>query len=139
MKDSWSLKKVFATGATPTPAEMRGHFAVRLVTGLLPEVRFFGHRKFFPESVEYSGGGYNEFLGSLRVGDFRIEVGPSVLGDGENILRINYNRPGNPFWLRPLNDELKRIREGYYLGRGVYALGGRAFKVMYFSLERLAE
>ncbi len=133
------LKDIFSQGQTPDPAELRGYYTVRLVTGLLPDLRFLGHRKFFPDSVDREDsarGGYNEFLGRVRIGSFKIDSGDSALGDGQRVLRINYNRPGNPFWLRPLNDELKRLQEGYYLGRGVFVVGGRAFNSFYFSVER---
>ncbi len=130
------LKKEFAKGTTPNPAELRGRFAVRLVTGLGPDIRFFGHRKFFPPDVERTGGGYNEFLGHVRLGDFSILSQPSALGDGQQILRVNYDRPGNPFWLKPLNDELKQVAPNRYLGRGIIRLGPVKFNSFYFTLEK---
>jgi len=136
LKNFLRLKEDFERASTPDPTELRGYFEVRLVTGILPDIRFFSHRKFFPEDVESQGGGYNEFLGLIRIGNFKIEVADSILGDGQTVLRVNYNRQGNPFWLKPLNDELKKIRDGYYLGRGIYSIGGYAFNTFYFSLEK---
>ncbi|MFH1885912.1 MAG: hypothetical protein ABIM40_04375 [Pseudomonadota bacterium] len=130
------LKKEFAGGTTPKPGELRGRFAVRLITGVTPDIRFFGHRKFFPPDVEQTGGGYNEFLGHIRLGDFSIAPVTSALGDGQEVLHINYNRPGNPFWIKPLNDELKKVAPGRYLGRGVLRLGPVKFNSFYFSLEK---
>ena len=133
------LKKQFAESPLPDPEEMHGYYAVRLVTGILPPVRFFGHRKFFPVDVGNpapGSGGFNEFLGKIRIGCFMIEPADSILGDGQRVLRINYNRPGNPFWLRPLNDELKKIGHQSYLGRGVLRLLGLTFNSFYFSVER---
>jgi len=132
-----SLKEAFAAGSTPTATELKGYYAVRLVTGILPDIRFFAHRKFFPDDVATKAGGYNEFLGRIRIGDFITEEAQSILGDGQQVLRINYNRPGNPFWLRPLNDELKRLQPGFYLGRGVLRLGFLALNTFYFSVERI--
>jgi hypothetical protein len=132
------LKAVFSAAATPDPAELRGYYIVKLVTGILPDIRFFRHCKFFPDNVEEprGPGGFNEFFGRIRVGSFKIGVAESILGDGENVLRITYNREGNPFWLKPLNDELKKVREGYYLGRGIFDLFGLRFNSFYFSVEK---
>ncbi len=133
------LKKQFADNPSPEPEELSGYYAVRLLTGFLPPLRFFGHRKFFPVDVaapEPGSGGFNEFLGSIRIGCFMIESADSIMGDGQRVLRINYNRPGNPFWLRPLNDELKKVGDGCYLGRGILRLFGVAFNSFYFSVER---
>ncbi len=135
----YQLKQKFRDGSTPDPGELRGYYTVRLVTGVFPPLRFFGHQKFFPADVEapQSGsGGFNEFWGGIRIGRFMIEKITSILGDGQVVLRVNYDRPGNPFWVRPLNDELKKIHEGCYLGRGVFKLFGGAFNSFYFSVER---
>jgi hypothetical protein len=134
-----SLKELFSRGATPGAAELRGYYEVRLVTGFLPDIRFFGHRKFFPDDVgEENGGpgGFNEFLGRIRVGSFKTGVRNSVLGDGQRILHINYNRKGNSVLIRPLNDELKRTGDGRYLGRGIFKFGRLVFNSFYFTVTR---
>jgi hypothetical protein len=133
-----SLKEIFYRGATPRPEELRGYYEVRLVTPLLPEIRFFGHRKFFPDNaaVEDGGpGGFNEFFGFLRIGSFKICARDSVLGDGQKVLHINYNRRGNSCILKTLNDEVKRLGEGHYLGRGVFKIGRLVFNSFYFSVR----
>ena len=139
LKAFGSLKKKFSDSPAPDPVEFQGYYAVRLLTGFLPPLRFFGHRKFFPVDVACpapGSGGFNEFLNRIRIGCFKIESGDSILGDGQRVLRINYDRPGNPFWLRPLNDELKKTGDGCYLGRGVLRLFGVPFNSFYFSVER---
>jgi hypothetical protein len=132
-----SLKEAFAAGTAPDPAELRGYFKIKLVTGILPDIRFFRHMKFFPMGVETKGRGFNEFLGFIRIGNFIIEKADSILGDNQKVLRIIYNRKGNPFWLKPLNDEIKKISDGYYLGRGVFLIMGKAFNSFYFSVEKI--
>lgn len=133
------LKELFTAGVTPDPSELRGYYGVRLVTGLLPDIRFFGHRKFFPENaaVEDGGpGGYNEFLGTIRIGNFKTGIRDSALGDGQRVLHINYNRKGNSCILKTLNDEIKRIGDGLYLGRGVFKIGRLVFNSFYFSVRK---
>ncbi|MBP7736058.1 MAG: hypothetical protein KA369_08825 [Spirochaetes bacterium] len=134
-----TLKETFSRGMTPDPSELRGYYNVRLVTPVLPEIRFFGHRKFFPDDAadENGGpGGFNEFMGRIRIGSFKISVRDSALGDGQRVLHINYNRRGNSFILRALNDEVKRVGEGHYLGRGVFKICGLVFNSFYFSVRR---
>ncbi|MBN2078439.1 MAG: hypothetical protein JW838_05705 [Spirochaetes bacterium] len=133
-----SLKEQFRAAAVPDPSELRGSYEVRLVTRFLPAIRFFGHRKFFPDdtAIENGGlGGYNEFFGRIRIGSFKIDRGLSMLGDGQEVLRIIYNRKGNNFFLRILTDEVKRLGPGEYLGRGVISMGRLVFNSFYFSLK----
>jgi hypothetical protein len=132
-----SLKEAFSAGTTPDPAEMRGYFKVRLVTGILPDIRFFLHNKFFPMDVETKGGGFNEFLGLVRIGNFIIERSESMLGDGQRVLKIIYDREGNPFFVRILTDEIKKLSDGFYLGRGVFNIRGKVFNMFYFTVEKL--
>ncbi|MBW1988078.1 MAG: hypothetical protein JRI97_00890 [Deltaproteobacteria bacterium] len=131
------LKRRFAEGETPDINSIKGRYAVRLVTGLLPDIRFFGHSKFFPPDVTATGGGYNEFLGHVRLGNFRLEQQRSILPDQEKVALINYDRPGNPLPLKILKDELKEVGRDNYLGRGVFKLGPVKFKAFYFTLEKL--
>jgi hypothetical protein len=132
------LNKQFRDAAVPDTSELRGHYEVRLVTGVLPPIRFFGHRKYFPGDADVENGvpgGYNEFFGTIRVGSFKIDRGLSTLGDGQEVLRIVYNRKGNNFLLRTLTDEVKRLGPGEYLGRGVIRVGPLVFNSFYFSLK----
>jgi len=134
-----TLKETFSRGTTPDPSELRGFYDVRLLVPLLPAIRFFKHRKYFPDDAasENGGpGGFNEFLGRIRIGSFKTSVRDSALGDGQRVLHINYNRRGNSFILRALNDEVKRVGEGHYLGRGVFRMGGLAFNSFYFSVRK---
>ncbi len=133
------LKKQFAESPAPGPEALHGYYAVRLVTGFLPDLRFFGHRKFFPADAadpEPGSGGFNEFLGRIRIGSFALKSTESILGDGQQVLCIDYNRPGNAFWLRILNDELKKVGPDRYLGRGILTVFGFSFNSFYFSVER---
>ncbi len=134
-----NLDEIFYNGATPDPSELRGYYEVRLVTPLLPGIRFFGHRKFFSDDAgleRTERGGFNEFLGRIRIGYFTISVRDSVLGDGQRVLHINYNRPGNSLILKTLNDEVKRVGDGHYLGRGVFMIGRLVFNIFYFSIRK---
>lgn len=55
----------------------------------------------------------------------------------QDILKIDYDIPGNPFWVRRIVDELVEIEPGHYQGK-VYArfLPGLTFTITYFTLQK---
>lgn len=129
-------KKIFARATVPDPEEFNGLYQVRLLAPLLPSIRFFGHCKFFPVDAAARGGGYNRFFGFLKIGNFRMERGASETGDGEEVLKIIYDDRSNPFYLRPLVDELKKTGENSYIGRGIYRIGRKKRNIFYFTVRR---
>lgn len=70
----------------------------------------------------------------VRIGSFKTSVGDSILGDGQKVLRIVYNRKGNCIPLRALNDELKKTGPYRCLGRGIIRIGNIVFNSFYFSV-----
>lgn len=60
------------------------------------------------------------------------------LGDPDlDVLRIDYDLPGNPFWLRRITDELVQVENGTYLGKvHIRILPGYPFTMGYFQLEQ---
>ena len=67
---------------------------------------------------------------------FTIYEAKSLRG-GHQVLRIDYNQPGNPLWLRFIADEIVSVGEDRFLGV-VYitAVPGLPFRMGYFRLER---
>jgi hypothetical protein len=127
----------FRQAKVPKVRSLRGDYAVSLVVPVLEGIRFFGHTKHFPADAA-KGGGYNCFLGRIRIGPFRVARGKSVLGDGLEVLKIIYGPADNPLLLHRLSDEVREERPGFYFCRGILALFGRQAKIMYFTLEKLA-
>ncbi|MCP4122049.1 MAG: hypothetical protein GY751_09875 [Bacteroidetes bacterium] len=128
-----SLNEDFQLGTTPEITDFNGDFVVKLEVPVLPAIRFLGHNKHFPSGIEI-GGGYNPFLGFFKIGKFRIEKGKSELDDELEVLKIIYDSIENPFFIRPLVDELRQISPDCYLGRGIYTIFGRRLKVFYFTV-----
>ncbi len=53
------------------------------------------------------------------------------------VLRIDYNIPQNPWWLRCVTDEIVQIGPGQYLGKIMIRwIFGSTFTVGYFHLEK---
>lgn len=130
-----SFQDDFDHGVARDPNDLEGEYAVRLVARFLPvPVRFFGHTKVFHHGA---GGitGYNSFLGGLvKTGHFQVTRGASV--DGADVTQINYDTPENPFFMRPLTDEVRETEPGTFLGRGMMKIAGKARNVFWFTVSR---
>jgi hypothetical protein len=54
-----------------------------------------------------------------------------------DVLRIDYDMAGNPWWLRRIVDEIVQVSPGKYLGKvHLQVLPGIPFTVAYFRLEK---
>ncbi|MBA2485351.1 MAG: hypothetical protein H0V35_04495 [Nitrospira sp.] len=54
-----------------------------------------------------------------------------------DVLRIDYDLSGNPFWLRPITDEIVEVEKGKYLGKvHLRILPNYPFTMGYFRLEQ---
>lgn len=68
---------------------------------------------------------------------FRYSVAPSIRDRGLTIVKLDYNQPGNPWWLRFIVDEMVAIDPNHYLGKvHIRLLPGVSFAMGYFYLER---
>lgn len=130
-----SLADDFNAAAARNPDDLAGEYAVRLVASYLPvPVRFLGHKKVF-ERTAMGITGYNAFLGGLvKTGRFRVERGAAA--DGADVTQIIYDSPENPFFMRPLTDEVRETAPGSFLGRGMMKLGGKARNVFWFTVTK---
>jgi hypothetical protein len=125
----------FRGGSVPETLELEGAYRVHLLAAPLPPLRFFGHRKVFERAA---GGitGVNEFLGAVRLARFRVQRTASLDGSGLEVARIAYDEPCNPFFVRPLVDEIRQVGPEEWLGQGFYPVLGRLRRVMWFSIKR---
>jgi hypothetical protein len=68
---------------------------------------------------------------------FRTYLTPGLDSPDREVLRVDYDLPGNPFWLRVCADELVQREPGQYLGKSyVRLLPGRPFGMLYFGLQK---
>lgn len=125
----------FATATARDPEVLSGNYAVHLVAGFLPgPVRFLGHRKVF-ERTAAGITGYNAFLGGrVKAGRFHVERG--LAEDGSDVTKIVYDTPANPFFMRPLTDEVRETSPGTFLGRGMMKIAGKARNVFWFTVTK---
>jgi hypothetical protein len=67
---------------------------------------------------------------------FRTSTGKSAVDQEVIVLKIDYNLPQNPLWLRPVLDEVVQVRSGQYLGKlELRLVPGITVAVGYFELR----
>ncbi|HEX3698520.1 MAG TPA: hypothetical protein VH374_24320 [Polyangia bacterium] len=146
------LQDIYQGATTPTLAEVVGDLRGRMLAsdrlgrGLLARaLRAFAAWRFFPwrgKSFQAlaadHGEGINRVFG-FGAGKprqwfrFETKIGPSRAGDFD-AFHLNYDNAGNPFYIRAIKDEIRRVRPGLYLGQAYLLTKKRARLVLYFGL-----
>ena len=84
---------------------------------------------------EEKGEGINRvILDRWRLYRFETFIGRSRAGAFDS-LQLDYDRPDNPFFIRPIRDEIRELSPGLYLGQAWLEVGARPpALVLYFGL-----
>jgi hypothetical protein len=73
-------------------------------------------------------------LDRFRLYRFETCIGRSRAGDFDAV-QLDYDRPDNPFFIRPIRDEIRELSPGLYLGQAWLEIGSRPpALVLYFGL-----
>ncbi len=90
-------------------------------------------KSFQPRDSE-RGEGINRVV-SDRVRLYRFEtfIGRSRAGDFD-ALQLDYDLPENPFFIRPIKDEIRQLRPGLHLGQAHLQLPKQTHLILYFAL-----
>ena len=68
---------------------------------------------------------------------FATSVGPGLRDATLQVVKIDYDIPGNPFWLRFILDEIVQIAPDHYLGKlHIRIIPGYPFTLAYFELKK---
>jgi len=77
------------------------------------------------------------FGGLVQKYSFTTSFGPGSRDKSINVLKIDYNASGNPFWLRPVLDEVVETSPNSYLGKLQFRIiPGYPFSILYFTLNK---
>ncbi|MBF0349934.1 MAG: hypothetical protein HQM11_02830 [SAR324 cluster bacterium] len=147
-QDKSTLDQWFLAGETPTIGEINGITNGRVLSGITvlesDVVRTLVNRSwlpwqgktFFPINDE-AGKGVNR----LKVGpvkrdkfEFTTTIIPALVGD-KPVFSLNYDHPHNPWYIRPIRDDLKKLKDGLFLGTANVRLREEYHFVLYFALE----
>ena len=143
------LEALYAQARVPRLDQVRGDLRGRmLATTVLggrvaSAVRSFASSSAFPwrgksftsrDSVR--GDGINRvILDRWRLYRFETFIGRSRAGDFD-ALQLDYDNRDNPFFIRPIKDEMRELSSGLWLGQAYLELRGKANLVLYFGLAR---
>lgn len=72
-------------------------------------------------------------LDRIELFRFETDIGPS-LDDGEPVVRLSYDLPENPGLIRRIDDEVREIAPGLFLGQAWLRLRGKPRFVLWFAL-----
>lgn len=143
------LDEVFLAGSTPTMREMEGLVDGNVLSGTLIlnnqwlknflNLGWFIWRGKVFESVSSSirGRGINRF----RIGPFKFlrfhcdtMISRPLVGSND-VFCLDYDQSGNPWYIRRIRDDIRKIDEGLFLGSANFMLLGKHRFVVYFILE----
>ncbi len=150
--DSDALARLYAEGTVP--ADLSGlvgrpkgrMLAVRATDGtpIFGALRFAAARSLFPwdgksfgAGTKAEGTGINRVkLGPLRYDwfPFKTRVEPSVV-DGAPCIYLDYEQPGNPFFIARIRDEIRELRPGLFLGPAMWKTKPGASHVLWFAVD----
>lgn len=115
------------------PSVPRGPVAA-LLRGWASSARFPWRGKSFTPGDERGEGINRVVVDRLRLYRFATFIGRSRAG-AFDALQLDYDRPDNPFFIRPIRDEIRELSPGLYLGQAWLEIGARPPSlVLYFGL-----
>jgi hypothetical protein len=133
-KDNKELDQIFTNGSEPTTEEFVEEYWVNMLTGMIPNFRWVGHRKrFFKENGSRIGN--NIILFNSRFGHFTVEQGQCDDLNDLKVIILNYGEKRN-LLTRSVRDKIRKIEDGLYLGRYYNVLDGTFHFKGYFSLVK---
>jgi hypothetical protein len=145
--DPPALEKLYCEARVPRISDVKGDLRGRMLAVVkLPRrvqraVRRFAGSNVFPwrgksfaPRDDFGGDGINRVVSDrLRLYRFETFIGPSRAGDFDAV-QLDYDNADNPFFIRPIKDEIREIAPKLYLGQAYLELNGKATLVLYFGL-----
>lgn len=131
--NSSDLEKEFAKGTIPEPA-LSGLYKGSVD---LP-VKVTWRGKQFDAATTTGINVFEDNLGSTtQKYPFRYGEAFAQREVGIKVIAIDYDLPENPFWMRPILDEIVQIAPGKYLGKlNLRIFPGYPFTLGFFKLEK---
>jgi len=146
--DVGTLERMYREARTPSIGDLSGDLIGRMlpspaanaaVTWLmrtLASQRWFPWKgkTFAPRDV-HAGEGWNRVFTDKNLWfRFTTSIGPSRAGNFD-ALHLNYDHPENPFFIRAIQDEVRAVAPGLWLGQAWVVVRGRPWLALYFALQ----
>jgi len=90
-------------------------------------------KSFTPLGNDRGQGMNRVFNDRTRLFRFETSIGKSKAGDFDAV-HLDYDLPENPFFIRPIQDEIRKIGSKLYLGQAYLALPKSTTLILYFGL-----
>jgi hypothetical protein len=146
--DTETLARLYREAAVPhldrIHGDLRGRMlawqgvhgvAADLIRGLAGWDRFPWRGKSFSPRGADAGDGVNRVLSDrIKLFKFTTFIAPSRAGTFDAV-QLDYDHPGNPFFIRAIKDEIRELAPGLYLGQAYLHLKERDHLVLYFGLQ----
>src|SRR5262245_47937811 len=88
-------------------------------------------KSFSPADALHGEGINRVFTDRIKLYRFETSLGPSRFGEFDAV-ELNYDLPENPFFIRPIKDEIRELSSGLWLGQAWLAVGRTPRLVLYF-------
>lgn len=136
-RDENELEKILRDAKMPELSDFEGEYFVEMLTGRLPNLRRFSHRKRFSREKDKVVG-CNVLFNDARWGHFFLEEGVCKELDSLGVMVINYDVAENSFATNRIRDYVRCVEENeLYIGRFNYLFRGKLRFLGYFSLSRI--
>lgn len=147
-KSPSELEALYATAFVPRIDVLRGDLRGRMLAAPIvsprvrPVLRVIARMKGFPwRGKSFRAHGIDRGEGINRIVSDRFKlfrfdtfIARSRAGDFDAV-QLDYDRPGNPWIIRRVKDEIRALRDGLYLGQAYFVTSGKPHLVVYFGLE----
>ena len=145
--DAASLDQLYRNASVPSLSAVRGDLRGRMLSVLGPlrmplsplsalaSSDWFPWRgKTFDPADEQHGFGINRvFTDRLKLFRFATSIGPSKAGPFD-ALQLDYDLPENPWFIRRIEDEIRELSPGLWLGQAYFRTRAAAHLVLFFGL-----
>lgn len=142
------LEALYRDAATPAIADVRGDLVGRMLVSPivsapvadvlrgLARASFFPWRgKTFSPKTRDGGEGWNRVFTDRNLWfRFTTSIGRSKAG-AFDALHLDYDHPENPFFIRAIQDEIREVAPGLWLGQAWLVVKGTPHLALWFALQ----
>lgn len=148
-KTKEELDNLFLNGATPTIEKIQGPTRGKVLSGIahlrLPLGVYLTNVPFLPwkgKQFEADDANHGHGINLVELWPtkqtmfhFNTSIVPSLIEGDNDVFSLDYDLPGNPWFIRQIRDDLKKIDEGLFLGTANFKTRTGYRFVLYFALE----
>ncbi len=107
-----------------------------LYSGTVPSHKVSWLGKKFDPSTSSGINVFSENGTTTEMYPFKFSSSKGLRDRNLDVIKINYDEPTNPFWLRFVVDEIVEITPNQYLGKLHISIYGFTFTLAYFELKK---